>query len=123
FADWTLGMFTRREVVSLGAVENAREEFYEAAAPVTAAAQAKQARKGAEEREKPTATGGGEHRPGRRAVARGRAPAPPAPVALAGGPRRPARGRGCAGPVVVRGWGKREDCPASRVRGASRKAR
>ena len=41
FADWTLGMFLKREVVSLGAVENPREEFYEAAAPVTAAAQAK----------------------------------------------------------------------------------
>ncbi|HEX5569492.1 MAG TPA: NAD(P)/FAD-dependent oxidoreductase [Streptomyces sp.] len=38
FADWTLSAFLKREVVSLGAVENPREEFYEAAAPVTAAA-------------------------------------------------------------------------------------
>jgi NADH:ubiquinone reductase (H+-translocating) len=38
FADWTLGMFLKREVVSLGAMEKPREEFYEAAAPVTAAA-------------------------------------------------------------------------------------
>ncbi|MBH5336611.1 NAD(P)/FAD-dependent oxidoreductase [Streptomyces pactum] len=37
-ADWTLGMFLKREVVSLGAIENPREEFYEAAAPVSAAA-------------------------------------------------------------------------------------
>ncbi|MCZ7414676.1 NAD(P)/FAD-dependent oxidoreductase [Streptomyces sp. WMMC897] len=34
FADWTLGMFLKREVVSLGAMENPREEFYEAARPV-----------------------------------------------------------------------------------------
>ncbi|RKN37362.1 NAD(P)/FAD-dependent oxidoreductase [Streptomyces hoynatensis] len=40
FADWTLGLFLKREVVSLGAVERPREEFYEAAAPVTAAAKA-----------------------------------------------------------------------------------
>jgi NADH dehydrogenase len=33
FADWTLGMFLKREVVSLGAIENPREEFYEAARP------------------------------------------------------------------------------------------
>ena len=33
FADWTLGMFLKREVVSLGAMENPREEFYEAASP------------------------------------------------------------------------------------------
>ncbi|MCC3769801.1 NAD(P)/FAD-dependent oxidoreductase [Streptomyces sp. UNOC14_S4] len=33
FADWTLGMFLKREVVSLGAMENPREEFYEAAKP------------------------------------------------------------------------------------------
>jgi NADH:ubiquinone reductase (H+-translocating) len=45
FADWTLGMFLKREVVSLGAMENPREEFYEAAAPVTAAAEAKKAEK------------------------------------------------------------------------------
>ncbi|MDB1087208.1 NAD(P)/FAD-dependent oxidoreductase [Streptomyces sp. ACA25] len=37
FADWTLGMFLKREVVSLGAVQNPREEFYEAARPVSAA--------------------------------------------------------------------------------------
>ncbi|MFR9673442.1 NAD(P)/FAD-dependent oxidoreductase [Streptomyces sp. TR06-5] len=40
FADWTLAMFLKREVVSLGAMEKPREEFYEAAAPVTAAAAA-----------------------------------------------------------------------------------
>ncbi|MFC4033795.1 NAD(P)/FAD-dependent oxidoreductase [Streptomyces polygonati] len=33
FADWTLGMFLKREVVSLGAIENPREEFYAAARP------------------------------------------------------------------------------------------
>ncbi|UGY91813.1 NAD(P)/FAD-dependent oxidoreductase [Streptomyces gobiensis] len=33
FADWTLHMFLKREVVSLGAMENPREEFYEAAKP------------------------------------------------------------------------------------------
>ncbi|MGP3976620.1 NAD(P)/FAD-dependent oxidoreductase [Streptomyces sp. 8N114] len=38
FADWTLGMFLKREVVSLGAMEHPRGEFYEAAAPVSAAA-------------------------------------------------------------------------------------
>ena len=38
FADWTLGMFLKREVVSLGAVESPREEFYEAARPVPAVA-------------------------------------------------------------------------------------
>ncbi|MET9966409.1 NAD(P)/FAD-dependent oxidoreductase, partial [Streptomyces sp. NPDC006356] len=37
FADWTLGMFLKREVVSLGAMEHPREEFYEAAKPVPAA--------------------------------------------------------------------------------------
>ncbi|WP_431962797.1 NAD(P)/FAD-dependent oxidoreductase [Actinacidiphila sp. bgisy160] len=37
-ADWTLAMFLKREVVSLGAIENPREEFYEAAKPVPAAA-------------------------------------------------------------------------------------
>lgn len=37
FADWTLALFFKREVVSLGAMENPREEFYEAARPVTAA--------------------------------------------------------------------------------------
>jgi NADH dehydrogenase len=35
-ADWTLGMFLKREVVSLGAIENPREEFYEAARPAPA---------------------------------------------------------------------------------------
>lgn len=39
FADWTLGLFLKREVVSLGAMEHPREEFCEAAAPVAAAAQ------------------------------------------------------------------------------------
>ena len=38
FADWTLGMFLKREVVSLGAMETPREEFYEAAKPVPAPA-------------------------------------------------------------------------------------
>ncbi|MET8679142.1 NAD(P)/FAD-dependent oxidoreductase [Streptomyces sp. NPDC004647] len=37
FADWALAMFLKREVVSLGAMENPREEFYEAARPVSAA--------------------------------------------------------------------------------------
>ncbi|MQS06327.1 NAD(P)/FAD-dependent oxidoreductase [Streptomyces alkaliphilus] len=37
FADWTLGLFLKREVVSLGAVENPREEFSEAARPPAAA--------------------------------------------------------------------------------------
>ncbi|MDT3398343.1 NAD(P)/FAD-dependent oxidoreductase [Streptomyces sp. B1866] len=41
-ADWTLGLFLKREVVSLGAMEHPREEFYEAAAPVTAAAASRQ---------------------------------------------------------------------------------
>ncbi|MFF3565709.1 NAD(P)/FAD-dependent oxidoreductase [Streptomyces sp. NPDC002574] len=35
-ADWTLAVFLKREVVSLGAMENPREEFYEAAKPVPA---------------------------------------------------------------------------------------
>jgi NADH dehydrogenase len=56
FADWTLGMFLKREVVSLGAMETPREEFYEAAkpAPKPAAAQAadaKPAEKAAEKTE------------------------------------------------------------------------
>ncbi|GHF64052.1 oxidoreductase [Streptomyces mashuensis] len=38
FADWTLGMFLKREVVSLRAMENPREEFYEAAKPAPQAA-------------------------------------------------------------------------------------
>ncbi|MEV6313946.1 NAD(P)/FAD-dependent oxidoreductase [Streptomyces sp. NPDC051776] len=38
FADWALAMFLKREVVSLGAMENPREEFYEAARPVAASA-------------------------------------------------------------------------------------
>jgi NADH dehydrogenase len=46
FADWTLGMFLKREVVSLGAMERPRGEFYEAAAPVTAAAAAKETQSG-----------------------------------------------------------------------------
>jgi NADH dehydrogenase len=37
FADWTLAMFLKREVVSLGAMETPREEFYEAAKPAPAA--------------------------------------------------------------------------------------
>jgi NADH dehydrogenase len=37
-ADWTLGALTKREVVSLGAMEHPREEFYEAAKPAPAAA-------------------------------------------------------------------------------------
>jgi NADH:ubiquinone reductase (H+-translocating) len=41
FADWTLGMFLKREVVSLGAMETPREEFYEAAKPTPAPASAK----------------------------------------------------------------------------------
>lgn len=41
FAEWTLGLFLKREVVSLGAMEHPREEFYEAAAPVSAAARAR----------------------------------------------------------------------------------
>ena len=36
FADWTLAMFLKREVVSLGAMETPREEFYEAAKPAPA---------------------------------------------------------------------------------------
>ncbi|SEG93640.1 NADH dehydrogenase [Actinacidiphila yanglinensis] len=43
FADWTLGMFLKREVVSLGAIENPREEFYEAARPIPAPAAEKRA--------------------------------------------------------------------------------
>ncbi|MFD3455321.1 NAD(P)/FAD-dependent oxidoreductase [Streptomyces sp. NPDC058691] len=35
-ADWTLAAFLKRDVVSLGAIENPREEFYEAAKPVPA---------------------------------------------------------------------------------------
>ncbi|GBQ03373.1 NADH dehydrogenase FAD-containing subunit [Streptomyces spongiicola] len=38
FADWTLAMFLKREVVSLGAIESPREEFYEAARPAPAVA-------------------------------------------------------------------------------------
>lgn len=36
FADWTLSAFLKREVVSLGAMETPREEFYEAAKPAPA---------------------------------------------------------------------------------------
>ncbi|MET7640356.1 NAD(P)/FAD-dependent oxidoreductase [Streptomyces sp. NPDC005438] len=47
FAEWTLGVFLKREVVSLGAIQHPREEFYEAAAPVTAeAAQESRANEG-----------------------------------------------------------------------------
>ncbi|MDT0319595.1 NAD(P)/FAD-dependent oxidoreductase [Streptomyces millisiae] len=56
FADWTLGLFLKREVVSLGAVEHPREEFYEAAAPVTAAA-TKQVDRKVEEQPKAKAAG------------------------------------------------------------------
>jgi NADH dehydrogenase len=35
-ADWTLAAFLKREVVSLGAMEHPREEFYEAAKPAPA---------------------------------------------------------------------------------------
>ncbi|MFF4408183.1 NAD(P)/FAD-dependent oxidoreductase [Streptomyces sp. NPDC001262] len=45
FADWTLGMFLKREVVSLGAMENPREEFYEAAKPAPQASDAAPAQK------------------------------------------------------------------------------
>src|SRR5690606_7287113 len=38
FADWTLGMFLKREVVSLGAIESPRAAFYEAAKPAPVAA-------------------------------------------------------------------------------------
>ncbi|MET7869651.1 NAD(P)/FAD-dependent oxidoreductase [Streptomyces cyaneofuscatus] len=38
FADWTLAVFLKREVVSLGAMETPREEFYEAAKPAPAPA-------------------------------------------------------------------------------------
>ncbi|MFC7220720.1 NAD(P)/FAD-dependent oxidoreductase [Streptomyces polyrhachis] len=34
-ADWTLAMFLKREVVSLGAMESPRDEFYQAAKPPT----------------------------------------------------------------------------------------
>ncbi|MFC3351616.1 NAD(P)/FAD-dependent oxidoreductase [Streptomyces echinoruber] len=51
FADWTLGMFLKREVVSLGAIESPREEFYEAAKPAPAPAAAAQPQK-TEERAK-----------------------------------------------------------------------
>ncbi|MEU6078958.1 NAD(P)/FAD-dependent oxidoreductase [Streptomyces sp. NPDC047108] len=43
FADWALAMFLKREVVSLGAMENPRDEFYEAARPVAAAVPAVEA--------------------------------------------------------------------------------
>jgi NADH dehydrogenase len=42
-ADWTLQMFLKREVVSLGAMETPREEFYEAAKPAPAVAKAAEA--------------------------------------------------------------------------------
>lgn len=49
FADWTLAMFLKREVVALGALETPREEFYEAAKPAPVAA-AKAAETKAEEK-------------------------------------------------------------------------
>lgn len=45
FADWTLGAFLKREVVSLGAIENPRDEFYEAARPIPAPAAEQRPRK------------------------------------------------------------------------------
>lgn len=51
FADWTLALFLKREVVSLSAVQNPREEFYEAAAPVTAQASQQQAKNDGETNE------------------------------------------------------------------------
>jgi NADH dehydrogenase len=48
FADWTLGMFLKREVVALGALESPREEFYEAAKPAPAPAPAAAAPKSEE---------------------------------------------------------------------------
>ena len=40
FADWTLALFLKREVVSLGAMQHPREEFYAAARPKPAVAAA-----------------------------------------------------------------------------------
>ena len=45
-ADWTLGMFLKREVVALGALETPREEFYEAAKPAPVHAAARQEKTG-----------------------------------------------------------------------------
>src|SRR6476620_9197631 len=47
FADWTLGLLLKREVVSLGAIESPREEFYEAARPAPAPVAAQPAGAGA----------------------------------------------------------------------------
>lgn len=60
FADWSLGLFLKREAVSLGAMEHPREEFYEAAAPVTASAESKagKTRQAHAEGEKPKANAG-----------------------------------------------------------------
>ncbi|HEY5835404.1 NAD(P)/FAD-dependent oxidoreductase [Streptomyces sp.] len=49
FADWTLSMFLKREVVSLGAIENPREEFYEAARPAPVVAEKPVAEKPADQ--------------------------------------------------------------------------
>ena len=59
FADWTLGLFLKREVVSLSAVQNPREGFYEAAAPVMAAAERQRAAKADEAAEDRTKAGSG----------------------------------------------------------------
>jgi NADH:ubiquinone reductase (H+-translocating) len=58
FAEWTLALFLKREVVSLGAMEHPREEFYEAAAPVTAAARSGADREQRAERERHAAKAG-----------------------------------------------------------------
>ncbi len=51
FADWTLAMFLKREVVALGALETPREEFYEAAKPAPVAAAAAPVKKAEEKTE------------------------------------------------------------------------
>ncbi|GAB2597932.1 NAD(P)/FAD-dependent oxidoreductase [Streptomyces capparidis] len=61
FADWALTAVLKREVVSLGAIENPRGEFYEAAAPVSAASRPASAPAAPQERrveEKDTARAG-----------------------------------------------------------------
>ncbi|MCC3653520.1 MULTISPECIES: NAD(P)/FAD-dependent oxidoreductase [Streptomyces] len=50
FADWTLQTFLKREVVSLGAMENPREEFYEAARPAPAPSDARPVTAGSSEK-------------------------------------------------------------------------
>ncbi|UNO41611.1 NAD(P)/FAD-dependent oxidoreductase [Streptomyces sp. MST-110588] len=51
-ADWTLGMFLKREITSLRAMENPREEFYEAAKPAPAPAAKAEAGDGADDKAK-----------------------------------------------------------------------